>query len=522
MTVQEAANNSQAERWVLVSAILASSMGFIDSSALNVALPTIQASLGATGTQLLWVVNGYLLMLAALILIGGSLGDRLGRKRVFSIGIAIFIAGSLGSGLSPTTDALIFARIIQGIGGALMIPGSLALITAVYSDARRGQAIGTWSAVTTIVTVIGPVLGGVLSGAGLWRFIFLINIPIGIAALYILATRVPESADPEAEPIDYPGAVTVTVALAGLTYGFISAPSMGFGSPAVVISLAVGVVAAGVFIWIESHSRYPMLPLSLFKSRVFSGTNLLTFFLYGALSALSFFMALNLVQVQGYSEAQAGLAFLPFSFFLAGLSRFAGRWADQHGFRIPLILGPAIVGLGFLVLSQVGITSGPSAYWTTFFPGVILFGLGMGITVAPLTSTVMGAVPREHAGTASGVNNAVSRTAGVLTIAVLGALALVVFQNQLQSRIAGMNLPPPVKQSLVANAGQLGNTPLPQGVQGQEAIQVEAAVKQSFASMFGTIMLVSAGMAFVAAGITIFFIHPLRARARAQERVRTS
>ncbi len=511
MPTQENAS-TPAERWVLTSAILASAMGFIDSSALNVALPTIQSSLGANGTQLLWVVNGYLLMLAALILIGGSLGDRLGRKRVFSIGIAVFIAGSLGSGLSPTTDALIAARIVQGIGGAMMIPGSLALISAVYSDARRGQAIGTWSAVTTLVTVIGPVLGGVLSGAGLWRLIFLINIPIGMVALFILSSRVPESANPGAKPIDYVGTVFATISLGGLTYGFISAPQMGFGAPAVLITLTIGVVAAIAFIYTESRSSHPMLPLSLFRSRVFSGANLLTLFLYGALSASSFFMSLNLVQVQGYSETQAGMAFLPFSFFLAGLSRWTGRWADRHGYRIPLILGPAIVGLGFVVLSQVGVTYGPSTYWTTFLPGILLFGLGMGITVAPLTSAVMGSVHRDLSGTASGVNNAVSRTAGVLTIAVLGSLALLAFQSQLQARTAAIDLSPQVQQSLLAGAGQLGNTPLPPGVQGTAAAQVKEAIRQSFAGMFSTIMLVNAGMAFLAAGITILFIHPLRAR----------
>ena len=511
MTTQNNAS-TPAERWVLISAILASAMGFIDSSALNVALPTIQSSLGANGTQLLWVVNGYLLMLAALILTGGSLGDRLGRKRIFSIGIAIFMAGSLGSGLSPSTDALIAARIVQGIGGAMMIPGSLALISAVYSDARRGQAIGTWSAVTTLVTVIGPVLGGVLSGAGLWRLIFLINVPLGVIALFILSARVPESANPGAKAIDYPGAVLATISLGGLTYGFISAPEMGFGAPAVIATLAVGVVSAIAFVFVESRSSHPMLPLNLFRSRVFSGANLLTLFLYGALSASSFFMSLNLVQVQGYSEAQAGMAFLPFSFFLAGLSRFTGRWADRHGFRTPLILGPAIVGIGFIVLSQVGVTSGPNSYWTTFLPGVLLFGLGMGITVAPLTSAVMGSVHRELSGTASGVNNAVSRTAGVLTIAVLGSVALLVFQGQLQARTASLDLAPQARASLTANAGQLGNTPLPSGVEGPAAAQAKDAIRQSFAGMFETIMLINAAMAFLAAGITILFIHPLRAR----------
>jgi EmrB/QacA subfamily drug resistance transporter len=498
MAVQEKIT-TRMEGMVLVATILASAMAFIDGSALNVALPAVQTSLGANGTQLLWIVNGYLLMLASLILIGGSLGDRLGRKRIYAIGIATFLAGSLGSGLAPTANVLIATRIIQGIGGALMIPGSLALINANYSDARRGQAIGTWSAVVTIVTVAGPLLGGLFAGAGLWRLVFLINVPLGLAALFILITRVPESSNPAAQPIDYPGAVAATLALAGLTYGFISAPSQGFGAPAVALSLGVGVIGAALFVWIESRSTHPMLPFSLFRSNVFSGTNLLTLFLYGGLSAMSFFMSLNLVQAQGYSESQAGLSFLPFALTLSGLSRFTGHWSDQHGFRLPLILGPSLVGIGFLVLSRVGITSGPAAYWTTFFPGIMVFALGMGITVAPLTTAVMGSVPRERSGTASGVNNAVSRTAGVLTIAILGSLALIVFENQLQTRVAGLDLPAPAAASLRANAGQLGNTPIPPGIPAQTMEVVRTAIRQAFAATFSAIMLVTACLAFAAA-----------------------
>src|SRR5215218_7753621 len=317
-TVTEATSVSPAQgRWVLLATILASSMAFIDSTALNVALPVLQADLHATGAELLWIVNGYLLMLAALIVVGGALGDELGRKRVFAVGIIIFALGSLACGLAPTTGMLIAARIVQGVGGALMIPGSLAIISATFGPAR-GQAIGTWSAATTIVTVIGPVLGGILADAGLWRGVFLINLPLAVVALVVLARHVPESRNPAGrDSLDYPGATLLALGLAGLTYGFISAPGAGFGDPSVVGTLIGGVAALVVFVIVEARRRHPMVPLGLFRSRTFSGANLLTLFLYGALSVFGFFLSLNLVQAQGYSPAQAGLAFLPFALLLS-------------------------------------------------------------------------------------------------------------------------------------------------------------------------------------------------------------
>ncbi len=374
-------------RWVLFSTILASSMAFIDTSALNVALPALQEDLHASGVQLLWIVNAYLLMLAALILVGGSLGDRLGRKKVFMIGISLFVLASLACGFAPTTEFLIGARVVQGIGGAMMIPGSLAIITTYFAPDQRGGAIGMWSAATTIVTVAGPVLGGLLADAGLWRGVFLINLPLGITTLLVLYFKVPESR-------------------AELTYGFISLPDLGFGNPRIYGTLLGGFVALVAYVVVEARSDHPMMPLHLFKSRTFSGTNLLTLFLYGALSVSTFFLCLNLVQAQGYSQSLAGLADIPFALLLTGLSGWAGGLADRHGPRLLLIVGPLLIGLGFLLMAFVGLTDGPSDYWKTFLPGIIVFGLGMGITVAPLTTAVMGSVATQYAGTASGINNA--------------------------------------------------------------------------------------------------------------------
>jgi EmrB/QacA subfamily drug resistance transporter len=482
-------------------------MAFIDGTALNVALPALQADLGATGAQLLWIVNGYLLMLAALILVGGSLGDRLGRKAVFMTGIVIFLVASFACGLAPTTEVLIGARVLQGLGGALMIPGSLAIIGASFGPDQRGRAIGAWSAVTTLVTIAGPVLGGILADYGLWRGVFLLNLPLGIAALVILALRVRESRDDEApRAIDYPGAILVSVGLAGVTYGCLTAPEAGLTDPSVLVTLIGGAVALGLFVLVEARSSSPMLPLSLFRSRTFSGANLLTLLLYGALAVGTFFLSLNLVQAQGYPASAAGLAFLPFALLLAVLSRLTGGLADRYGPRLPLMVGPALVSVGFGLLALVGLTGGPSNYWWTFFPGIIVFGLGMAITVAPLTAAVMGAVAGHAAGTASGVNNAVSRTAGVLAIAIVGAAALVIFAGALEARTAGLGLPTAAQAELRSASAQLGATPVPADVPPGQVDAVQLAIRQAMVTTYQMVMLACAVLAALSAAAAAWLI----------------
>ncbi len=496
-----------AERWILFASILASSMAFIDGSALNVALPSLQADLQASGAQLLWIVNAYLLMLAALILVGGSLGDKLGRKKIFMIGITLFLLASLACGLAPTIAFMLSARVLQGIGGALMIPGSLAIISASFADDRRGRAIGTWSAATTLVTIAGPLLGGFLADAGLWRGIFLINIPLGIAALIVLFFKVPESRDQAASPsIDYLGAASASLGLASLTYGFISAPRLGFGHPLVLGTLLGGVVALVAFVFVEARSDHPMMPLGLFRSRTFSGVNLLTLFLYGALSVGLFFLSLNLVQAQNYSQSLAGLAFTPFAVLISILSRLTGGLADRYGPRLPLIAGPALAGLGFLLFAFVGLTPGPASYWTTFFPGILIFGIGMAITVAPLTTAVMGALPAHYAGTASGINNAVSRTAGVLALAIVGALALFVFASALDRRTATLGLPAPAIAALQADSARLGATNVPAGVTPEQSDAIRQAIRLAFVDVYRVVMLVCAGMAWLSAAMAALLV----------------
>ena len=481
-------------------------MAFIDSTALNVILPSLQRDLGAEGTDIFWILNAYLLMLAALILVGGSLGDKLGRKRVFMVGIVIFISASIACGLSQSVTWLIMARAVQGLGGALMIPGSLSIISATFHDKEKGKAIGTWSAATTLVTVGGPIIGGALGDAGLWRAIFYINVPIGIGALWVLATRVPETTDDDLDHrLDYAGAAAVVVALALLTFGFLEIPEIGWTWP-VYASLAGGVVAMVAFIVIERRSDHPMVPLGLFRNPTFAGANVLTFFLYAALGATMLFLLLNLVQIQGYTQLQAGLAMLPFTILMASLAQYVGGRVDRYGPRWFLITGPSLAGVGFLLLSRVGLTDGPSDFWATYFPGIVVFAAGMTLTVVPLTTTVMSAVEDRYAGTASGVNNAMTRTASVFANAIVGALAIVFFSQALSQQMEGVSMDPAVQQAVMTQAIDLGNARVPAAVTAPNRSTVEQAYRVSFVTTFRQVMWISAGLALLSAAAAFFLI----------------
>lgn len=486
--------------WMMVPVILASSMAFIDATALNVVLPSLQQSLHASAADMFWVLNAYLLMLAALVLIGGSLGDLLGRKKVFMYGILIFIVGSALCGVAPGVTSLIVFRIIQGIGGALMIPGSLSLISASIHEKERGDAISIWSAVTTMVTVGGPILGGALGDAGYWRFIFFINIPIGIIALFILGFKVKEVQDDIADQtIDYPGAVTIALGLAALTFGFLRMPAVGISNPVIITSLLAGILLLIAFIIIENKSKYPMMPLALFKDKTFSGTNLLTFFLYAGLRASLLFLTLNLVQMQGYEQLQAGLTILPFTVLMVSVGRFAGKLSDRFGVRTLLTIGPALSGTGMWLLSTVQQTNGPAEYWTTFFPGVVIFGLGMSLTVSPLTATVMGSAGK-HSGTASGVNNAIASIATVFSNAIFGALAVLFFMGFLQREL---KLAEPKKQLVIKAAADFGNAKAPDGLSPAEHKLVTQLYHESFISAYRKVLRISAGLAFLSALIAV-------------------
>jgi EmrB/QacA subfamily drug resistance transporter len=484
-------------------------MAFIDSTALDVVSSTLQSDLHIGATDLFWVLNAYTLFLAALILLGGALGDHYGRKRVFMTGILIFTGASVACGVAANPPVLIAARALQGIGGALMVPGSLALLSVSVASERRGRAIGAWSTFSTLTTLLGPVLGGWLAQQGLWRWVFFINVPLALIALVALIFRVPESWEETGKrPLDWPGAALVTLGLAGITYGFTEAPTYGFTDGRILMALGGGFAALIAFIVVEARSPHPMLPPRLFRSRTFSGANALTLFLYAALGAVPFFLLLNLQKIQVYRQQDAGLVLLPLGILLTLLSRWAGGLVDRVGARLPLMVGPAIAGVGFFLLALPGITKGITEYWVSYFPGILVLGIGMGITVAPLTTTVMGAAPTESSGIASGINNAVARTARALAIAILGAVALVSFSGSLELRATVLNLPAEVRTQLRAEAPKLADAAPPVGLPDDTIAQVKQAIQWSYVDTFRLIAVIAAGLAWLSAIIAAVFVEP--------------
>jgi len=487
--------SKQAAPWVLAATIMGSSITFIDSTVVNVALPVLQRELGTDIAGAQWIVEAYQLLLSALILVGGSLGDRLGRKRIFSAGILLFAGASAGCGLAQTTAHLIIARAVQGVGAALLVPGSLAIISASFSKKDRGRAIGTWSGFTAISAGVGPVLGGWLIEHVSWRWIFFINLPLAALVLVITWWHVPESRDESAgERVDIFGAMAVTLGLGGVVYGLIEAGARGFKDPRVVVSLAAGVVLLLLFVIIErKRGQRAMMPLALFRSKTFAGANLLTFFLYGALGGLMFFLPFNLIQLQGYSATAAGAALVPFVLTMFLLSRWAGGLVQQYGAKLPLVLGPIVAGLGFALFILPGANAG--SYWTSFFPAVVVMSLGMAASVAPLTTTVMGAVDERHAGIASGINNAVSRTAGLISIAVLGVVITGVFTRNFNAKLQLLDLPVAIRPELEAQTSRLATISIPEQLKSETKQAIKRAVEESFISGFRVVILIAAALA---------------------------
>ena len=486
-----------AERWILAVAILGSSMAFIDSTVVNVALPAIQRTLGGTVIDMQWVVEGYGLLLSALILPGGAMGDVFGRRRVFLAGVIVFAIASAGCGLAANIRELVIARALQGFGAAFLVPGSLSIISASFSEGERGRAIGTWSGFTSIAAATGPVLGGWLIEHSSWRWVFFINLPLAVAVIVLSLLRVPESKIDAPSGIDWIGALIVTAGLAGVTYGFIESAGLGWNNPSVWGTLAVGCACLIAFSYFEAHARSPMVPLGLFRSSDFTGANLLTFFLYAALGIFFFLFPLNLIQVQHYSATATGAAALPFILLMFLLSRWSGGLVDRFGARLPLIVGPVIAAAGFLlfVLPSIG-----GSYWTTFFPGFVVLGLGMAVSVAPLTTVVMGAVERGHVGTASGINNAVARIAGLLAIAILGIVMVSAFSHYLDQRLTQLPIPIEVIHTLQANEIKLAAVAVPAGIDSTAAATLRISIDRAFVFGFRLIMLICAGLSVASSG----------------------
>src|SRR5438094_18427 len=482
--------------WVLAATTLASSMAFIDGTVVNVALPALQTKLNATIVDVQWVIEAYSLLLAAFLLVGGSLGDHYGRRRVFVVGVALFALASAWCGFAADIRQLIAARAVQGLGAALLVPGSLAIISSSFPENERGRAIGTWSGFSAITAAIGPVIGGWLIEHLSWRAVFFINIPLALLVIVISLRRVPESSDKESVGLDWWGAIFGALGLGALVYGLIESSRLGFSDRSVVVALIAAAILLALFLILEARVSTPMLPLTFFRSRTFTGANLLTFLLYGALGGTLFFLPLNLIQVQHYSATAAGAALLPFILIIFLLSRWSGGLVERYGPKIPLVAGPLIAALGFALFMLPSVNAG---YWQTFFPAVVVLGTGMAVSVAPLTTTVMNSVAPNRVGTASGVNNAVARGAGLLAIAVLGIVMLHAFNHALDRRLAEVNAPPAAWQSLQAQRSKLAGASLPEELNQTTKQMIGHAVSESFVQAFRLIMAIGATLAVVSA-----------------------
>lgn len=488
----------RAEPWILTVAILGSSMAFIDSTVVNVALPALQASLGGTVIDVQWVVEGYGLLLSALILVGGSLGDLFGRRRMFLAGVAVFAIASAACGLAPNIHQLVLARGVQGLGAAFLVPGSLSIISASFPEKERGRAIGTWSGVTAITMALGPVLGGWLIEHASWRWVFFLNVPIAVAVIGLSLWRVPESRSAERNSVDGVGAFIATIGLAGVTYGFIESANLGWRNPTIWGSLAVGFACLIAFPYFEARVSSPIVPLKLFRSRDFSGANLLTFFLYAALGIFFFLFPLNLIQVQHYSATTTGAAALPLIALIFLLSRWSGGLVARYGARRPLIIGPILAGAGFLLFA---VPSTGGSYWTTFFPAFLVLGLGVAVSVAPLTTAVMGAIDEDHAGTASGINNAVARVAGLLSIAILGAAMVSAFSLRLNRDVLQLAVAPAAELDLQSNEIKLAAMDVPPGIDSSLASSIRVSIDGAFVFAFRLVMLICAGLAVTGSAV---------------------
>jgi EmrB/QacA subfamily drug resistance transporter len=492
-----------ARRWVLLATTLASSMAFIDSTVVNVALPALQTNMNATIVDVQWVIEAYSLLLSALLLVGGSLGDHYGRRRIFLIGVALFAVASAWCGFAPNVGQLIVARATQGLGAALLVPGSLAIISSSFPENERGRAIGTWSGFSAITTAIGPVIGGWLIEHVSWRAVFFINVPIAVLIILISLWRVPESHDEESKRLDWSGAISGALGLGALVYGLIESSRLGFGDRSVLTALIAATMLLALFLVIETRIPNPMLPLALFRSHTFTGANLLTFLLYGALGGSLFFLPLNLIQVQHYSATAAGAAFLPFVLIIFLLSRWAGGLVERYGPKPPLIIGPLIAGAGFALFILPGDNAG---YWQYFFPAVVVLGTGMAVSVAPLTTSVMNSVTANRVGIASGVNNAVARGAGLLAIAVFGIVMLRAFDRSMDIRTANWNLPPGASQSLQDQRSKLAAASIPEQLDKMTEQMIQHTIAESFVHAFRIIMAIGATLAAISAIVAWFLI----------------
>ena len=493
-------------------------MAFLDSTVMNVALPALQADLGASARQVQWTYGAFALVLAALILVGGTLGDRFGRRRLFVFGAALFGAGSLWCAMAPDPGQLVVARAVQGVGGALLVPASLAIVGASFEGKQRAKAIGAWGALSGLAMAVGPVLGGWLVDSVSWRAAFSITPAMAVVAVPIALWHVPESRDPEARRLDLAGAILATSGLAGLVYALIESSTLGLGSPRVLAALVLGLSTLSAFVFVERRVEDPMVPPSLFRSRSFAGANLVTLLFYMGLTGSLYFLPFLMMQVHGYSAFAAGSVFLPFVAMALLIGRLSGRICARFGAKAPLIVASLAVAVGLLLFALPGAEHG--SYWTSYFPAMVVQGFGMALAITPLTSVALGSVEGEHSGLASGVNNAVARVAGLMAVAVLGVLVYGAFSASLDARLEGMDMPGDIRGAMEAAKEDLGAAQAPEGLDARTQARIEGAIEKSFVAGFRFVMVLSAGLAFASALVAALLVGEKRVPAASGNHVR--
>jgi EmrB/QacA subfamily drug resistance transporter len=494
----EYTTKSNAGKLLLLTTILASGLAFLDTSTTNIALPTIQAKMNATVGDLQWILTGYSLALASLLLISGSLGDRFGRKKIFNIGIVSFILTSLASALAQNIGQLVAFQILQGAAAALMIPQSLAIISTSFNENERGKAIGIWAGLAGAMSAMGPLAGGFLVQHFGWPSIFLINIPLGLVALIFSWKFVPANMEHRSESVHASHTLLIMLGLASLTFGLIKMPELGWNSNLVISAVGVGLASLVIFGFIQKRSRSPLLPLNIFSSPTVLGANLVTLLVYFGLAGMIFLLTLNFQQVQGYSPSLTGLALLPDILIITFFSGLGGKLADAYGARPLMIAAPLIVGLSFVLFAIPGAHAN---YWVSFLPAEIIFGIGMACLIAPLTKSAL-AVPHQYSGAASGANNAVSRIAGLLAVAIMGMVVLSLFQNNFSRIISATEIKAAAKQELLGQSNKMAGLILPASLGPEEKAAASTAVKTSFLHGFRWALISMAILAFIAAGIS--------------------